>query len=193
MHQLRDRILDFTFNDCILIFSDLPQIDIDRCVRNSVKFFCATPQSITKRGLWPLDKLKQYSRLPRIELDDLLKMLEKSNEIYEENVILNQAQSSNHFVFVDCRSNDDIAHFGAIANSVKFEEFSSGLNQDFQVRHVFKSKGQQPLPQQHQQFKHHLVIVVNSADKAMTLIENYIVPRVCYLELNKFVPKLLRA
>lgn len=35
--QLRERLLRAEFNDCILLFSDLPQVDIERCVKDSVK------------------------------------------------------------------------------------------------------------------------------------------------------------
>lgn len=173
-----------------MIFSDLPQIDIDRCVRNSVKFFCATPQSITKRGLWNLENLKMYPRLPRIDLDDLLKMIEKSIEIQEENATLNQPNIATHFVFIDCRNKDEISTFGPIANSVKTEEFINC--QDLQAKNSAKAKNHSSLPQGNHHFKHHLVIVVNSIETSMLLIENYSVPRVCYLELNKLVPKLLQ-
>lgn len=120
-------------------------------------------------------------------------MIEKANEIYEENNALNQAQISSNFVFVDCRCKDDIALFGAISSSVKFEEFYNGLSQDLPAKSTSKARIQQPLPQLQRPFNHHLVIVVNSVDNAMTLIEKFIVPRVCYLELNQHVPKLLLA
>ena len=29
--QLRERLLEAEFNDCILLFSDLPAVDIERC------------------------------------------------------------------------------------------------------------------------------------------------------------------
>ncbi|RWS00830.1 TBC domain-containing protein kinase-like protein, partial [Dinothrombium tinctorium] len=48
--QLRDQLLGYTFNDCILIFSDLPEISIERCVKDAIKLFCATPKSATARG-----------------------------------------------------------------------------------------------------------------------------------------------
>ena len=37
LYQLRDRLLDAEFNDCILLFSDLPAIDIERCVKDSIQ------------------------------------------------------------------------------------------------------------------------------------------------------------
>ncbi|XP_048702621.1 TBC domain-containing protein kinase-like protein isoform X4 [Caretta caretta] len=49
LQQLRDRLLANGFNECILLFSDLPEIDIERCVRESVNLFCWTPKSATYR------------------------------------------------------------------------------------------------------------------------------------------------
>ncbi|XP_059151921.1 TBC domain-containing protein kinase-like protein [Physella acuta] len=49
LQQLRDRLLSFGFNECILLFSDMPEIDIERCVQDSIKIFCSTPKSATFR------------------------------------------------------------------------------------------------------------------------------------------------
>ncbi|KAK7096693.1 TBC domain-containing protein kinase-like protein [Littorina saxatilis] len=49
LYQLRDRLLSFGFNECILLFSDLPEIDIERCVQDSIRIFCATPKSAAYR------------------------------------------------------------------------------------------------------------------------------------------------
>uniref|UniRef100_A0A7N8Y861 TBC domain-containing protein kinase-like protein n=1 Tax=Mastacembelus armatus TaxID=205130 RepID=A0A7N8Y861_9TELE len=49
LQQLRDRLLANGFNECILLFSDLPEIDIERCVRESISLFCWTPKSATYR------------------------------------------------------------------------------------------------------------------------------------------------
>uniref|UniRef100_A0A3Q4H487 TBC domain-containing protein kinase-like protein n=1 Tax=Neolamprologus brichardi TaxID=32507 RepID=A0A3Q4H487_NEOBR len=49
LQQLRDRLLANGFNECILLFSDLPEIDIERCVRESIGLFCWTPKSATYR------------------------------------------------------------------------------------------------------------------------------------------------
>lgn len=47
--QLRDRLLTSGFNECILLFSDLPEVDIEKCVLLSTKTFNSTPKSITAR------------------------------------------------------------------------------------------------------------------------------------------------
>uniref|UniRef100_A0A8C5LP96 TBC domain-containing protein kinase-like protein n=1 Tax=Leptobrachium leishanense TaxID=445787 RepID=A0A8C5LP96_9ANUR len=49
LQQLRVRLLANGFNECILLFSDLPEIDIERCVRESINLFCWTPKSATYR------------------------------------------------------------------------------------------------------------------------------------------------
>lgn len=47
--QLRDRLLNSGFNECILLFSDLPEVDIEKCVSYSTATFQSTPKSITTR------------------------------------------------------------------------------------------------------------------------------------------------
>lgn len=49
LQQLRARLMDSEFNDCILLFSDLPAIDIEDCVSESIRIFCSTPKSLTYR------------------------------------------------------------------------------------------------------------------------------------------------
>lgn len=47
--QLRERLLTSGFNECILLFSDLPEVDIEKCVLLSAETFELTPKSITTR------------------------------------------------------------------------------------------------------------------------------------------------
>jgi hypothetical protein len=39
LFRLRERLLAAEFNDCILLFSDLPAIDIELCVKDSIQVF----------------------------------------------------------------------------------------------------------------------------------------------------------
>ncbi|XP_061736306.1 TBC domain-containing protein kinase-like protein [Nerophis ophidion] len=57
LKQLRDRLLANGFNECILLFSDLPEIDIERCVRDSINLFSYTPKSATFRQHAQLQKV----------------------------------------------------------------------------------------------------------------------------------------
>uniref|UniRef100_A0A3Q3KES3 TBC domain-containing protein kinase-like protein n=1 Tax=Monopterus albus TaxID=43700 RepID=A0A3Q3KES3_MONAL len=61
LQQLRDRLLANGFNECILLFSDLPEIDIERCVRESISLFRWTPKSATYR---------QHAQLPKVTGDN---------------------------------------------------------------------------------------------------------------------------
>ncbi|XP_071452434.1 TBC domain-containing protein kinase-like protein [Hetaerina americana] len=67
LQQLRDTLLTSGFNECILLFSDLPEIDIERCVTDSVDFFCITPRSVTYRQ----HELKTFDNKPDLSPDSL--------------------------------------------------------------------------------------------------------------------------
>ncbi|CAL4121554.1 unnamed protein product [Meganyctiphanes norvegica] len=49
LKQLKDRLLQFGFNECILLFSDMPDIDMERVVKDAVQVFCSTPASVPYR------------------------------------------------------------------------------------------------------------------------------------------------
>ena len=72
LNQLRERLLSAEFNDCILLFSDLPAVDIERCVKDSVHIFCTTPKSLTWRkfGTGPRRKEKSRSNGIRVTRED---------------------------------------------------------------------------------------------------------------------------
>jgi TBC domain-containing protein kinase-like protein len=87
--QLRDRLLNSGFNECILLFSDLPEVDIEKCVTYSMATFKSTPKSITARehqnGLYhpktefdisnvTLQELNR-ERCPRISAADLVDLV----------------------------------------------------------------------------------------------------------------------
>ena len=47
--QLRAQLMDAQFNECILLFSDMPAVDIDNVVSTSMDIFCTTPPSLSWR------------------------------------------------------------------------------------------------------------------------------------------------
>ncbi|KAJ2950790.1 hypothetical protein O0L34_g9055 [Tuta absoluta] len=49
LRQLRDTLLESGFNECILLFSDLPEIDIGECVKESIEMCRSSPRSISYR------------------------------------------------------------------------------------------------------------------------------------------------
>ena len=49
LQQLRAQLMEAQFNECILLFSDMPAVDIDNVVSNSMDIFTSTPASLTWR------------------------------------------------------------------------------------------------------------------------------------------------
>lgn len=49
LKQLRSILLGSDFNECILLFSELPEINIAKCVADSIDLFCKTPSSCMYR------------------------------------------------------------------------------------------------------------------------------------------------
>lgn len=45
LNQLRPELMDYNFNDCIVAFSDMPEIDIERCIRDALQFYNTSPES----------------------------------------------------------------------------------------------------------------------------------------------------
>lgn len=66
LQQLRDRLLSFGFNECILLFSDMPEINIERCVHDSIKIFCSTPKSATYRQHAKASKTRNVEERPNV-------------------------------------------------------------------------------------------------------------------------------
>ncbi|XP_043516498.1 TBC domain-containing protein kinase-like protein isoform X2 [Frieseomelitta varia] len=86
LKQLRDSLLTSGFNECILLFSDLPEIDIELCVKDSMMMYQNTPPSITYRKHqfnqpkdinW-LEPEPGTEKMPRICVDDFLDLLDNS-------------------------------------------------------------------------------------------------------------------
>lgn len=49
LQQLKTTLLDSCFNDCILLFSDLPDIVMETSLIKSQKMYLTTPKSVTYR------------------------------------------------------------------------------------------------------------------------------------------------
>lgn len=50
LKQLKTTLMESDFNECILLFSDLPNIEIETCVQDSQKMYEKTPKSICHRN-----------------------------------------------------------------------------------------------------------------------------------------------
>lgn len=92
--QLRARLLSSGFNECILLFSDLPEVDIEHSIVLSLATYKSTPRSITERNYQSDCRTKiqslttpleigsgvalrdiQRERCPRISAADLLDLI----------------------------------------------------------------------------------------------------------------------
>ncbi|CAB3989965.1 TBC domain-containing kinase, partial [Paramuricea clavata] len=98
LQQLRAQLLTYGFNECILLFSDMPEIDIERCVQDSIKIFQSTPKSVaarqhdyrpnekhegkvkakTEKEFLPVEQLKS-EKCPRLSLQDMLQIMDIRN------------------------------------------------------------------------------------------------------------------
>ncbi|XP_064481936.1 TBC domain-containing protein kinase-like protein [Ornithodoros turicata] len=127
LQQLRTDLLSFGFNECILLFSDMPEIDIQRCVRDSIRIFCTTPQGATYReharptnsgttpsspsltmSAVPLEVLKS-ELCPRISAEDLIGLLELGRA--------DAAPNKFRVLVVDVRAPEEYLR-GAVQNSI---------------------------------------------------------------------------
>ncbi|XP_063635632.1 TBC domain-containing protein kinase-like protein [Cydia splendana] len=109
LRQLRDTLLESGFNECILLFSDLPEIDIGECVKESIEMCRSSPRSITYRRFTndaevkdPMDAVEIPMDVlcaeccPRISLSDFFSLIcqdkccvidIRSNLLYEKSCI----------------------------------------------------------------------------------------------------------
>ena len=66
--QLRAQLMESQFNECILLFSEMPAVDMDAVVSNSKLIFESIPPSLTCRAHDELVK-KTNSELDKVDLD----------------------------------------------------------------------------------------------------------------------------
>ncbi|XP_075785815.1 TBC domain-containing protein kinase-like protein isoform X3 [Pelodiscus sinensis] len=212
LQQLRDRLLANGFNECILLFSDLPEIDIERCVRESVNLFCWTPKSATYRqhaqppkqtseGNGSRDSMSCFSAdyqdvsksdLSRdsIQLNDL--KAEVSPRISAEDLIdLCELTGPTHFKTPTKKTKSSKPKLLVvdIRNSEDFNRghISGSINVPFGS--AFTAEGelvQCPATATLQRFKGRVVVIVGHVVKNMAAFAAYLVkikyPRVCILD-----------
>lgn len=72
LRQIRDTLLSYEFNDCIVLFSDsFPKVDIEKCVSSALTMCKVTPPSISARVHGP----------DQIEEDDIEFAQSESKEV----------------------------------------------------------------------------------------------------------------
>lgn len=94
MRQLKSTLLASGFNECILLFSDLPDIVIESCVIQAQKMYVNTPKSVSHRKHAPRNKSAvtdldidvielrelQEETCPRISAADLIQLVSDGNK-----------------------------------------------------------------------------------------------------------------
>ncbi|KOB73228.1 TBC domain-containing protein kinase-like protein [Operophtera brumata] len=71
LRQLRDTLMESGFNECILLFSDLPEIDIGECVKQSIEMCRSSPKSISYRRFTNETPTKDPMEMVEIPLETL--------------------------------------------------------------------------------------------------------------------------
>ncbi|XP_074604757.1 TBC domain-containing protein kinase-like protein isoform X2 [Brevipalpus obovatus] len=149
--QLRDQLLGYSFNDCILISSDLPEINVELCVRDAIKLLNSTPPSAIKRGIFPLkDLLTEIC--PRIEFEDLVDLYESGERVY----------------IVDRRSEEEVLSHGMFKESIReceIDLIKSCLKDDYYLVAVINDL---PLASQ---------LVLESVPRVVSILLDFKIPR----------------
>jgi TBC domain-containing protein kinase-like protein len=95
LNQLKSTLMESGFNECILLFSDLPDIVMETCVNESQKMYEKTPKSVTFRKhvlrteeleIFDINNMElsdiQREISPRVSANDLIYMLKnKPNSV----------------------------------------------------------------------------------------------------------------
>ncbi|XP_043483244.1 TBC domain-containing protein kinase-like protein isoform X1 [Leptopilina heterotoma] len=171
LKQLRDFLLTSGFNECILLFSDLPEIDIEQCVKDSMTMYQKTPTSITYRK-HQFDQTKSANwiepepgteKMPRISVEDFLRLLDENPE---------------KLIIVDIRSNTQFER-SSVKGSINIPFTSVQLSQT-----NLETLGPQTKPLAEN--KERLVVIISPNDQNNALFAEFLmscqVPGICSLQ-----------
>ena len=65
--QVRETLLSYEFNECILLFSDMPDVDIDKVIRSAVQMYRITPATLTYRRHSYYEPPKKLAAPPKLD------------------------------------------------------------------------------------------------------------------------------
>ncbi|XP_052872846.1 TBC domain-containing protein kinase-like protein [Anopheles cruzii] len=128
LRQLKGTLLKSGFNECILLFSDLPDIVIETCVNDSETMYQFTPKSITYRKFALHEEAPDEFDLNYSEADlrDVQTELHPRISVYDLICLLRDRHSST--AVLDIRSNLDYRK-AAIENSINVPFSSVSLKE----------------------------------------------------------------
>ncbi|XP_034825071.1 TBC domain-containing protein kinase-like protein [Maniola hyperantus] len=190
LRQLRVTLLESGFNECILLFSDLPEIDIGECVKDSIEMCRASPRSIGYRRFTNEPEIKDPMDIVEVPMEVLLTEICPHLSLSDFFSLVCQDKCC----VVDIRSNL-LYEKSCIDGSINVPYSGVHLGQ-----HELRSLGLQPYKTLTEAIKTKKVIVVTSAeDETAQLFSEYLVKcgaaRVCVLHggvsaLHAHVPSL---
>ncbi|KAG5683837.1 hypothetical protein PVAND_013100 [Polypedilum vanderplanki] len=115
LKQLKPTLMDSGFNECILLFSDLPDIIMETCVNESQKMYEKTPKSITfRKHVLRTEELEIFD-INNISLSDIQK--EISPRISANDLIFLLKNKPNNIFVFDLRPQSDYKRWH-IQNSI---------------------------------------------------------------------------
>ena len=174
LKQLRTILINSDFNECILLFSELPEINIAKCVTNTIKIFSWTPNSCLYRyhsshnvpednelDMTPIKLEQMRAQLcPRISARDIL-------SLYDMN--------SSKLLLIDIRSSIEFNLFSINkSKNIPFENINFTkmiqLNQ-MQINSANENDSTNFLVYLLQQGKNMLKIVMSSRSKMNNAVE----------------------
>lgn len=195
LRQLRDTLLASGFNECILLFSDLPEIEIGQCVTESINMCRNSPNSITYRKHAekdvqmekdndPMDDVEIEAAVlftemsPRISCNDFLKLL-KQDKCFSIDI------RSNLLYMKECLAHCLNIPYSGVHLGIH-ETSSLGAAADKAIQQAVK--------------ENRTIVIISGESETAQLFSDYLVkcgvPRICTLQggistLQKFLPTLL--
>ncbi|GAB0099395.1 TBC domain-containing protein kinase-like protein [Sergentomyia squamirostris] len=189
LKQLKNTLLSSGFNECILLFSDLPDIVMETCVIDSQKLYLCTPKSLTYRKYVSRERDPGQFDVQDIELEDLKR--EMCPRISANDLVDLLQNNPNRLCVIDLRNSTDFrrAH---LANSINIP-FTSVLLGDKRLSALGVSNLEASV-------SNHVVVIVSSLHENAILFSNFLidcgVSGVCILHcgfniLHSFCPNVL--
>ncbi|XKL62878.1 hypothetical protein PGB90_002711 [Kerria lacca] len=180
LEQLRDTLLQSGFNECILLFSDLPEVDIERCVTISSNLYFDTPRSITFRKF---QLNSSTDKLPYTLTEDMMSEIQKELnprlDVVDFLELVNSRDTRSNVLVVDARSNSEFGE-KSVAGSINIpyesidfkNDISSGIPSSPELSVLINNKGK-------------MIIIIgqtaSEAAKFCSFLTNAEFSKVCFL------------
>ncbi|XP_055709759.1 TBC domain-containing protein kinase-like protein [Phlebotomus papatasi] len=189
LKQLKNTLLSSGFNECILLFSDLPDIVMETCVIDSQKLYTSTPKSLAYRKHVLHEQEPSQFDIQDIELEDLKR--EMCPRISTNDLVELHLSSPDRLTVIDLRNSTDFrrAH---LANSLNIP-FTSVLLGDTRLSAL-------GIPNLETMLNNRVVVIVSLVHENAILFSNFLVDcgvsGVCILHrgfnvLHSFCPNVL--